>query len=69
MKRLSLALLLGSVMCSAGIVAAQEEDSADGLPEKYAKAYLIGRNTISPDKKFAVIYPTNDPDEAFRYSH
>jgi hypothetical protein len=27
------------------------------LPEKYAKDYLIAGSTISPDKKFAVIYP------------
>jgi tetratricopeptide (TPR) repeat protein len=36
------------------------EDSSAGLPEKYAKNYLIARSTISPDKKFAVIYPTDD---------
>jgi hypothetical protein len=37
-----------------------DEDSSAGLPEKYAKDYLIARSTISPDKKFAVIYPTDD---------
>jgi tetratricopeptide (TPR) repeat protein len=39
---------------------ATDEDSSAGLPEKYAKDYLIARSTISPDKKFAVIYPTDD---------
>jgi sugar lactone lactonase YvrE len=37
-----------------------ETDSSTGLPEKYAKNYLIARSTISPNKKFAVIYPTDD---------
>jgi tetratricopeptide (TPR) repeat protein len=40
--------------------AESETDSSTGLPEKYAKNYLIARSTISPDKKFAVIYPTDD---------
>jgi sugar lactone lactonase YvrE len=37
-----------------------ETDSSTGLPDKYAKNYLIARSTISPNKKFAVIYPTDD---------
>ena len=37
-----------------------ETDSSAGLPQKYAKNYLIARDTISPNKKFAVIYPTDD---------
>ena len=37
-----------------------EEDSAEGLPDSYAKNYLVARSTMSPDKKFAVIYPTVD---------
>ena len=40
------------------------EDSSAGLPEQYAKNYLIARSTISPDKKFAVIYPTLEAEEA-----
>jgi hypothetical protein len=40
------------------------EDSSAGLPEQYAKDYLIARSTISPDKKFAVIYPTLEAEEA-----
>lgn len=37
-----------------------EPDSAVGLPEEYAKNYLVARDTMSRDKKFAVIYPTLD---------
>jgi hypothetical protein len=37
-----------------------ETDSSAGLPAKYAKDYLIARSTISPNKKIAVIYPTDD---------
>jgi streptogramin lyase/tetratricopeptide (TPR) repeat protein len=40
--------------------AESETDSSTGLPDKYARNYLIARSTISPDKKFAVIYPTDD---------
>jgi hypothetical protein len=40
------------------------EDSSAGLPEEYAKNYLIAASTISPDKKFAVIYPTLEAEEA-----
>jgi len=40
--------------------AESETDSSTGLPAKYAKNYLIARSTISPNKKFAVIYPTDD---------
>ena len=40
--------------------AESETDSSAGLPDKYAKDYLIARSTLSADKKFAVIYPTGD---------
>jgi sugar lactone lactonase YvrE/tetratricopeptide (TPR) repeat protein len=40
--------------------AESETDSSTGLPQKYAKDYLIARSTMSPGKKFAVIYPTDD---------
>jgi hypothetical protein len=40
------------------------EDSSAGLPEQYAKNYLVARSTVSPDKKFAVIYPTLEAEEA-----
>jgi hypothetical protein len=33
------------------------EDSSKGLPIEYADKYLIASQTISPDKKFALIYP------------
>jgi hypothetical protein len=36
------------------------EDSSAELPGRYAKDYLIASSTISPNKKFAVIYPTDD---------
>jgi tetratricopeptide (TPR) repeat protein len=38
----------------------EAEDSSAGLPEKYAKNYLVAARTVSPNKKFAVIYPTDD---------
>ena len=48
---------------------AQEEsnegkDTSAGLPNEYTD-YLIASNTLSPDKKFAVIYPKTElcPDE------
>jgi hypothetical protein len=40
-----------------------EADSSTGLPDKYAKDYLVASSTLSPDKKFAVIYPTRDDAE------
>jgi hypothetical protein len=43
---------------------AAEEDSSAGLPEEYAKSYLVAANTVSPDKKFALIYPTLEAEEA-----
>jgi hypothetical protein len=56
--------------CGFSVLAADEEseapgeDSSAGLPDAYAKDYLIAANTISPDKKFAVIYPTLESEEA-----
>ena len=38
-------------------------DSSLGLSEAYAKNYLIAASTLSPNKKFAVIYPKTDPEE------
>jgi hypothetical protein len=62
------------VACAIGsgfsVLAADEEsdvsgeDSSAGLPEPYSKDYLIARSTISPNKKFAVIYPTLEAEEA-----
>ena len=42
----------------------KEKDSSAGLPHEHAKNYLLARGAISPDKKFAVIYPTLDAEEA-----
>jgi hypothetical protein len=50
-----------AISCGFSILAAAEEpeaageDSSAGLPEQYAKEYLIAASTISPDRKFAVI--------------
>jgi tetratricopeptide (TPR) repeat protein len=47
--------------------AAEEEPGADssvGLPENYAKNYLIASATLSPDKEFAVIYPNEELEDA-----
>jgi hypothetical protein len=58
------------ICCGLSVLAADEEseavgeDSSAGLPEQYAKNYLVARSTISPDKKFAVIYPTLEAEEA-----
>ena len=60
-------LLMGLMLGAGGNVWAEEEpgeDSAAGLPENYAKNYLVARSTMSPDKKFAVIYPTVDFSES-----
>src|SRR4029453_358400 len=56
--------------CCLSLLAADEEpeaigeDSSTGLPQDYAKNYLIPVSTISPDKKLAVIYPTLESEEA-----
>ncbi len=66
----SVATVACAICCSLSILAADEEageegeDSSAGLPEKYAKDYLIVRSTISPDKKFAVIYPNAAMEDA-----
>ncbi|MGB9475999.1 MAG: hypothetical protein WCE87_13115 [Candidatus Udaeobacter sp.] len=59
-----------AIGCGFSILAADEEseaageDSSAGLPEDYAKNYLVAAGTISPDKKVAFIYPTLEADEA-----
>ena len=50
-------------LCFSSFAAEEGEDSSTGLPEKYAKDYLIASGTLSPDKKFAVMYPAEDPEE------
>jgi hypothetical protein len=66
----SVAIVAGVIGCSFCALAADEEteatgeDSSTGLPEQYAKDYLIAGSTISPDNKMAVIYPTLEAKEA-----
>jgi hypothetical protein len=56
--------------CGLSVLAADEEpqtageDSSAGLPDSYAKDYLIASSTVSPDKKVAVVYPTLAAEEA-----
>jgi hypothetical protein len=63
----AIAIMIG---CGLSVLAADEEpeatgeDSSAGLPDEYAKNYLIAASTMSPDKKFAVIYPTLEAEEA-----
>lgn len=58
------------INCGLSVLAIDEEpeaageDSAAGLPDQYVKNYLIAASTISPDKKFAVMYPTLDFSES-----
>ncbi len=52
-------LLFALVFATVRPLVAQDEPPADtsaGLPKEYAD-YLIAQSTLSPDKKFAVIYP------------
>jgi hypothetical protein len=64
-----IAVVVLTANCGLSVLAADQEsepageDSSEGLPEQYAKDYLIARNTISPDKKVAVIYPTLQAEE------
>ena len=59
-------LAVGLTMNSGNLWAAEEsgKDSAAALPAAYAKNYLVARSTMSPDEKFAVIYPTLDFSES-----
>src|SRR6266498_4686016 len=63
----TLSIIIG---CGLSALAADDEpeaageDSSAGLPDQYAKNYLIAASTISPDKQFAVIYPTLETEEA-----
>lgn len=64
----SVTIVACAISCSFSVFAGNEEseaeDSPAGLPEDYAKNYLVAASTISPDKKFAVIYPTTDFSES-----
>lgn len=58
-------LIVGLALAAGTLGAPEEkEDSAEGLPEEYAKNYLIARSTASRDGKFAVIYPTLEFSES-----
>jgi hypothetical protein len=64
---MSLLLVLGLALSftrSVCVAEEDKEDSAEGLPDDYAKNYLVARSTMSRDKKFAVIYPTLDFSES-----
>ena len=41
-----------------------ERDSGKGLPEEYAKNYMIQRSSVSHNEKFALIYPTREFSES-----
>src|ERR1043166_9905711 len=67
LRRMGLLVVLGlSLSFTRSICNAEEDkpDSAAGLPEEYAKNYLVAQHTMSRDKKFAVIYPTLDFSES-----
>jgi hypothetical protein len=62
MHRCILVGLLGIVFPVIAAVAEDDltgepQDSSMGLPKEYADKYLIASQTISPDKKFALMYP------------
>src|SRR6266487_1720450 len=63
-------VVIACTICRLSVLAADAEseteavDSSAGLPETYAKNYLIAHSTISPDKKFAVIYPNEAMEDA-----
>lgn len=65
--RLAIILACSAILCSSSARATEEDstkpDSSAGLSGKYAKDYLVAAGTLSPDKKFAIIYPTLDASE------
>src|SRR5438552_4408898 len=65
-KRILIPLIAAFVTFSttAHVKGATRKDSSADLPGKYAKTYLIADSTISPNKNFAVIYPTLDASES-----
>jgi len=65
---LCLAMIGLALNLSASLRAAEDEkesgeDTAEGLPPEYTN-YLVAQSTMSPDKKFAVIYPTQESLDA-----
>ncbi len=66
-RRWVLLISLGLLLSFTRAVCEAEEDkpdSAEGLPDEYAKNYLVARHAMSRDSKFAVIYPTLDFSES-----
>jgi hypothetical protein len=59
------ALVFGAVAFSLSALA--EEDNSSGLPDDYAKDYLVASETLSPDGNFVIIYPKEDTDNAKNY--
>lgn len=63
-------VVVSAIGCSFPVFAVDQEseaageDSSAGLPDPYAKSYLVAGSTVSPNKKFAVIYPTLEAEEA-----
>jgi hypothetical protein len=68
MRLSRIAGLLGALLLSSsgplGAAVENANDSAAGLPANLAKNYLVAKSTMSPDKRFAAIYPTLDFSES-----
>lgn len=52
-----------ALMAAEGESGEAVDDSSAGLPDAYAKNYLVAASTLSPNKKFAVMYPKKDSEE------
>jgi hypothetical protein len=65
-SRIVIVSIVSVLLGASGLLAEEDyqKDSAEGLPPEYAKNYLIARNTVSPDQKFGVIYPTLEFSES-----
>jgi hypothetical protein len=72
-RRVTIFALVSALVLNSGgsVWAAEQEseeeygkDSAAGLPGEYGKHYLVAKATMSPDEKFAVIYPTLEFSES-----
>ncbi len=57
----------GALLLLFNVIAHGQEESASPAPEKKSypeipKGYEVGEQTISPDGRFALVYPMQDPD-------
>jgi len=57
----------GALLLLFNVIAHGQEDSASPASEKKSyseipKGYEVGEQTISPDGRFALVYPMQDPD-------